>query len=453
MQSLISKYNVPGPRYTSYPTVPYWDKEGIEYDQWLASVKQSIKESNTTEGISLYIHLPFCESLCTFCGCNKRITKNHDVEDPYIKAVLKEWELYLELFEEKPIIRELHLGGGTPTFFAPDALDRLLKGILGKGIVPEEKAYSFEGHPNNTKVEHLKVLFENGFKRASYGVQDLDLKVQQTINRVQPYANVKAAAENSRDIGFDSISFDLVYGLPHQTVDNVSSTINQIRELMPERIAFYSYAHVPWIKGNGQRGFDENDLPKSDEKRALYETGYNLLLESGYKEIGMDHFALEKDSMYQSMKSKKLHRNFMGYTASKTQLMIGLGVSSISDSWYAFAQNEKTIEAYYGKLEENKIPIFRGHQLTAEDLILRKHILNLMCHFETDWKDNDMFHPFIEDALENLKEIEEDGLLEIQDKKLIVTEKGKPFVRNICMAFDARLIRNKPSTQLFSMTI
>jgi len=453
MQSLISKYNVPGPRYTSYPTVPYWDKEGIEYKIWVDTVKQSIQESNKAEGISLYIHLPFCESLCTFCGCNKRITKNHGVEEPYINALLKEWDLYLELFDEKPIIRELHLGGGTPTFFAPEALDMLLKGILSKGIVPEEKAYSFEGHPNNTRIEHLEVLYNNGFRRASYGVQDLDLKVQQTINRVQPFENVKAATDNSRAVGFNSVSFDLVYGLPHQTLENVSSTIEQVKELMPERIAFYSYAHVPWIKGNGQRGFDENDLPKSDEKRALYETGYKLLLDAGYKEIGMDHFALEQDSMYQSMEKKNLHRNFMGYTASKTQLMVGLGVSSISDSWYAFAQNEKSIEDYYKRLEEGRIPIFRGHHLNQEDLILRQHILNIMCHFETEWKSEELFHPFVLDAIGTLDEIEADGFIELSENRLTVTEKGKPFVRNICMAFDARLIRNKPSTQLFSMTI
>ncbi len=245
----------------------------------------------------------------------------------------------------------------------------------------------------------------------------------------------------------------MVFGLPHQTIENVSSTIEQVKTLLPERIAFYSYAHVPWIKGNGQRGFDENDLPKSDEKRALYEKGYQLLYEAGYKEIGMDHFALEKDSMYQSMQEKKLHRNFMGYTASKTQLMIGLGVSSISDSWYAFAQNEKSIEDYYQRLEEGKIPIFRGHLLTKEDLSLRMHILNLMCRFETTWTEEEWKTSFIQEAIGRLSEMEADKLIKIEEKRLIVTEEGKPFVRNVCMAFDARLIRNKPSTQLFSMTI
>ncbi len=453
MQSLISKYNIPGPRYTSYPTVPYWDKDGIELETWKQSALQSFKESNNKEGISLYIHLPFCESLCTFCGCNKRITKNHEVESPYITAVLKEWDLYLDLFQEKPIISELHLGGGTPTFFKPESLDKLLEGLFSKSIRPESYSYSFEGHPNNTRKEHLAVLANHGFKRASYGVQDLDLKVQRTINRIQPFSQVERVTQESRELGYDSVSFDLVYGLPHQTENSIKMTIERVKELMPERIAFYSYAHVPWIKGNGQRGFDENDLPKNDEKRALYELGYEALLAAGYKEIGMDHFALEHDTMYQSMREKKLHRNFMGYTASKTQLMVGLGVSSISDSWYAFAQNVKTIEEYYARIEENQIPIFRGHELNKEDLIVRKHILNIMCHYETSWKERALYHPFLEEIETRLEELIQDGFVEIENSTLKVTEEGKPFVRNICMAFDARLLRNKPKTQLFSMTI
>ena len=453
VQSLISKYNIPGPRYTSYPTVPYWDETGIPYEHWIESVKRSFKDSNQKEGISLYLHLPFCESLCTFCGCNKRITKNHAVESPYLDALLKEWDLYLELFDEKPIIKELHLGGGTPTFFKPENLKKLLEGLFAKAEIAEDPSFSFEGHPNNTNEAHLKVFAELGFKRASYGVQDFDPIVQKAINRIQPYRRVSEAAELSRKWGFDSISFDLVYGLPFQHLSSVKDSIEKVKQLMPERIAFYSYAHVPWIKGNGQRGFSEEDLPRDEEKRQLYEEGYKMLLEAGYHEIGMDHFALESDSMYQSMKNRKLHRNFMGYTASKTQLMIGLGVSSISDSWYAFAQNEKKLEDYYERLDKNEIPIFRGHELTEEDLILRKHILNIMCQFETSWHQPELQHPSVEESIGRLEELEEDGLLVLEEQGMRVTEKGKAFVRNICMAFDARLMRNKPSTQLFSMTI
>ena len=422
-------------------------------ENWTRSVKETFQASNASEGISLYIHLPFCESLCTFCGCNKRITKNHSVESPYIETLLKEWDLYLDLFDEKPIIKEIHLGGGTPTFFSPDNLRRLINGILDKSEKAESVSFSFEGHPNNTREDHLTTLAELGFNRASYGVQDFDEKVQKAINRIQPYENVSTVTDISRQNGFNSVSFDLVYGLPFQHISSIEDTIEKVKQLMPERIAFYSYAHVPWIKGNGQRGFSEEDLPKDDEKRALYERGYELLLEAGYQEIGMDHFALERDSMYQSMKERKLHRNFMGYSASKTELMVGLGVSSISDSWTAFAQNEKTLDAYTQKVENGEIPIFRGHLLNEEDLILRKHILNIMCHFETKWNEEANIHPSVFEATKRLEELEADGLLILEENGMQVTEKGKPFVRNICMAFDARMMRNKPSTQLFSMTI
>jgi oxygen-independent coproporphyrinogen-3 oxidase len=221
---------------------------------------------------------------------------------------------------------------------------------------------------------------------------------------------------------------------------------------MPDRIAYYSYAHVPWIKGVGQRGFDENDLPKDEEKRYLYELGKQLFFEAGYLEIGMDHFALPSDSLSKAMESKKIHRNFMGYTAGKTQLMIGLGMSSISDSWYAFAQNEKTIEAYTEKVNQGVLPIFRGHQLTNEDLIIRKHILNLMCNLETEWTIG-LSEETKKEIIDRLQEIVDDGLLEVSNTKIIVKEEGRMFIRNICMAFDLRLIENKPDTRIFSMTI
>src|SRR5690606_30286681 len=235
-----------------------------------------------------------------------------------------------------------------------------------------------------------------GFTRCSFGVQDYDEKVQKTINRIQPYEKVEAATLNARKIGYNSISHDLVFGLPHQTKEGIIDTINKTKALKPDRIAFYSYAHVTWIKGVGQRGYDENDLPTAEEKRVLYETGKQLLADLGYVEIGMDHFALPSDSMYKAMENKTLHRNFMGYTASKTQLMIGLGMSSISDSWYSFAQNLKTVEEYQETVNKGIIPIFRGHLLSDEDLVIRKHILNIMCHFETSWEDEAMQFPELE---------------------------------------------------------
>lgn len=451
--SLIQKYNVPGPRYTSYPTVPYWEEQYFSLKQWKQTLKRSFAESNQTEGISLYIHLPFCESLCTFCGCHKRVTKRHEVEQPYIQAVLKEWDLYCELLEEKPMIKEIHLGGGTPTFFSIEHLTQLIKGILAKAEIAPEHEFSFEGHPNNTTYEHLQGLYDLGFRRVSYGVQDYNETVQKAIHRIQPYENVKQVTKWAREIGYTSISHDLVFGLPFQSLDDVLTTIGQTNTLMPDRLALYSYAHVPWIKGNGQRGFKDADVPKDEIKRQCYEEGKKKLLAHGYHEIGMDHFALESDSMYQAFKEGSLHRNFMGYTASKTQVMIGLGISSISDSWYSFAQNVKTIEEYYECLEQNEIPVVKGHVLSQEDLIIRKHILNLMCSFTTSWADEYMQFAEIDEVLEQLKEMSQDQLIKIADSSVTILEKGKPFVRNICMSFDLRLKRKMPENRIFSMTI
>lgn len=452
-KSLVNKYNIAGPRYTSYPTVPYWDGNTFSLEKWKTSLVRSFKESNTKEGVSLYIHLPFCESLCTFCGCNKRITKQHSVELPYMNAVLKEWRLYLELFDEKPLIKELHLGGGTPTFFSPENLKYLISEILDSSELALNYEFSFEGHPNNTTREHLQALYDVGFRRVSYGVQDYNETVQRAIHRIQPFDNVKRATEMARDIGYTSVGHDIIFGLPFQTLEHVKETILKTKSLFPDRLAFYSYAHVPWIKGNGQRGFQDTDLPSAPLKRAQYEMGKQLLGEVGYEEIGMDHFALKTDTLFQSMENGNLHRNFMGYTASKTQAMIGLGVSSISDSWYGFAQNVKDIKSYYELLREDTIPVYRGHILNDEDLVVRQHILNLMCRFKTTWHKDELYFDGLPDALVQLKEMEADGLINISRNSISIKEKGKPFVRNVCMAFDVLLKRKKPDTQLFSMTV
>ncbi|QCX52571.1 oxygen-independent coproporphyrinogen III oxidase [Elizabethkingia sp. JS20170427COW] len=452
MKSLVNKYNIPGPRYTSYPTVPYWEHDTFNQEAWKSSVVRAFQESNQEEGISIYMHLPFCEALCTFCACHKRITKRHDVEEPYLAAVLKEWDLYLQLFGEKPKLKELHLGGGTPTFFSPENLKKLLSELFKTVDIAEDPEFSFEGHPNNTTYDHLKTLYDLGFRRVSFGVQDYNEKVQKAINRIQPFENVKNVTEWAREIGYTSVSHDLVFGLPFQNWELMENTIRKTLALHPDRLAFYSYAHVPWVKGVGQRGFDENDLPSGDEKRKLYENGKKLLEELGYLEIGMDHFALKHDDLYQSMENKKLHRNFMGYTSSKTLLMIGLGMSAISDSWYAFAQNEKSVEAYEKMVNNGEFPIVKGHILNPEDLIIRKHILNLMCKLETTWDEHSYF-PELDTALEKLQEMQKDGLVEISDHKITITEKGRPFTRNVAMTFDLRMLRNLPETRIFSMTV
>ncbi len=451
--SLVTKYNVPGPRYTSYPTVPYWDRDSFSLAGWKESLKQSFKEHNKTEGISLYIHLPFCESMCTFCGCTKRITKNHSVEAPYIHALLKELALYRELLGERPVVQQVHLGGGTPTFFSEHNLKSLINGIFKIADCADSCEMSFEGHPNNTTLEHLQTLSALGFKRVCYGVQDYNETVQKAINRIQPFEHVQRATEMAYRAGYTSVGHDIIYGLPFQTLDHVKNTIEKTIQLFPDRIAFYSYAHVPWIKGNGQRGYDEANLPNAEEKREQYETGKRLLLEAGYVEIGMDHFALTTDDLYFAEQEGRLHRNFMGYNASKTRVMLGLGVSAISDSWYSFAQNVKGLDEYYHLLENNMLPVYRGHLLTEEDLVIRQHILNLMCHFETRWDKPELCFDGLAETLIRLGELEADGLIEFMLNGLRVTTKGKAFVRNICLAFDLRLQRNKPETKLFSMTI
>jgi len=450
---LISKYNVAGPRYTSYPTVPFWDNDRFSLKEWKSSLTRSFQESNSSEGISLYIHLPFCESMCTFCGCTKRITKNHSVEIPYIRSVLKELSLYTKMFGERPRIKQLHLGGGTPTFFEPKHLERLLLGVFSIGTKVPDCELSFEGHPNNTTKEHLSTLAKLGVKRVCYGVQDYNHTVQTAIHRIQPFENVLVVTKNARKLGYTSVGHDIIFGLPFQTKEHVIYTIQKTIELRPDRIAFYSYAHVPWMKGNGQRGFQEKDLPTANEKKIQYEIGKELLIEAGYVEIGMDHFALETDALYTAQLENKIHRNFMGYTSSKTQLMLGLGVSAIGDSWYSFAQNVKGLKEYQNLLENNILPVFRGHILTDQDTIIRKHILNLMCNFETSWEDDSMIFPELQDVLVRLKELESDGLVNIESKRLLVTKTGRSFIRNVCLPFDLRLHQKKPNTQLFSMTV
>ncbi|MGY0040720.1 coproporphyrinogen-III oxidase family protein [Pedobacter sp. NJ-S-72] len=270
IKALIAKYHVAAPRYTSYPTVPYWDSEGFDQEKWAYAVSNSFTHSNHQDGISIYIHLPFCESLCTYCGCNTRITRNHKVEDPYIEAVLKEWKLYQKLFDLKPVIRELHLGGGTPTFFSAENLELLIEGILKPAIIHAEAEFSFEAHPSNTTHAHLDTLYRLGFKRLSLGIQDFDPKVQLAINRIQSVEEVALVTAQARAVGYHSVNYDLIYGLPLQNIEGLTDTITSVLTLRPDRIAFYSYAHVPWVRP-GQRRYTELDLPSAAEKQELYD--------------------------------------------------------------------------------------------------------------------------------------------------------------------------------------
>ncbi len=446
---LIEKYNVPGPRYTSYPTVPYWDSPPTA-TQWQKLVKESFDLYNDTDGVSIYIHLPYCESLCTFCGCTTRITVNHAVEKPYIEALLAEWKLYTDLFGKKPIIKELHLGGGTPTFFSAEHLSELIHGIKELSHFDQHAELSFEANPNSTTFDHLKTLSELGFKRLSLGIQDFDPVVQKTINRVQSFDQVKRVTDWARGLGYKSVNYDLVYGLPHQTTSSIENTIDLVNLLRPDRIAFYSYAHVPWVKP-GQRSFTEKDLPEAKSKHAMYVLGKEMLIAAGYSEIGMDHFALPKEELTRAFRAGNMHRNFMGYTTQSSKLMIGLGVSAIGDSWTGFAQNIKVVERYMEVVLRGEFPIFRGHILSEEDLMIRKLILDIMCHFKADL--NEVKSSAVTNSLLLLKELESDNLLTVNKDEIRVTNSGKPYVRNICMAFDQRLMIKAPSTQIFSMTV
>jgi oxygen-independent coproporphyrinogen-3 oxidase len=447
----LAKYDVPGPRYTSYPTVPYWEDTPSEA-QWLEHVRAAFQHgAGAGPRASIYVHVPFCRALCTFCGCNTRVTRTHAIIMPYVQAVLAEYAMYRErLGTDRPGISELHLGGGTPTFLDPGELEALVGGILAASRVRDGAVLSIEVDPRVTTAEQLGILAQHGFRRISLGVQDFDPTVQDIVNRVQSVAQVRAVTETARKLGFSSVNFDLIYGLPLQTSASIDLTMAEVCALRPDRIALYGYAHVPWIKP-GQRRFTEIDLPEGAAKRALYERGRAHLEQAGYREIGLDHFALPTDTLWQAASAGTMHRNFMGYTDAFTRPLLGLGVSAIGDAGDAFMQNEKELQPYHERIARRELPIHRGHLLDAEDRVLRRHILNLMTRMATRWSGEDAT-PFLDGIGERLAEFAADGLIELQPQGCRVTEAGRGFLRNICMAFDARLARRSPERQLFSQT-
>ncbi|GAB2526153.1 oxygen-independent coproporphyrinogen III oxidase [Rufibacter soli] len=452
---LVKKYNVPVPRYTSYPTVPFWGNSLPDTQAWQETLLSTFKATNKEEGISLYLHLPFCESLCTYCGCNKRITKNHGVEPIYLKAILQEWDKYLALFPEKPVIREIHLGGGTPTFFSPENLTHLLTKLLANAEVHPQHEFSFEGHPNNTTAEHLQALYDLGFRRVSYGVQDLSEKVQKAINRIQPLENLVRATEQAREIGYTSVNYDLIYGLPFQTAESIAETFRQVIALKPDRIAYYSYAHVPW-KEKSQRAYSEEDLPAEDEKLALYTLGQKMLLEAGYEDVGMDHFAFPEEELCVAQREGRLHRNFMGYTTNQTQLMIGLGVSAISDLYRGYLQNVKTVEEYYALLAMGEWPVMKGFLLTELDVQMRRHILDIACNGQTSWQDSPALALIQGKVVPALQDLSADGLIELGENELKLTSTGRRFLRSVCAAFDLYLKATPaegPAKPMFSKAV
>ncbi len=449
---LLRRHDVPGPRYTSYPTVPYWTTTPGP-DDWLESLANPVG-TGPGAGAAIYVHVPFCESLCTYCGCNTRITRNRSLAPPYVDVVLAEWQLYRDRLSpaDNLPLAELHIGGGTPTYLEPRDLGRLVEGILSGVRLADHAELSIETDPRVTRRAHLEVLAQLGFTRISLGIQDFDPAVQKSVNRVQGEDLVRKVVDEARELGFRGVNFDLIYGLPFQTESSIRKTLEAVGRLGPDRLAFYAYAHVPWIKP-WQRTFTEDDLPVGEAKRHLYETGRDLLADSGFHEVGMDHFAKESDSLWKAANDGTLHRNFMGYTARPVFPLIGLGVSSIGDSWRSFAQNEKAVEPYSQRVLAGELPILRGHVLDREDLVLRRHILNVMTQFATRWTEPEQRTPFLEESLPRLAALAEDGILELHGDGCTVTPIGRAFLRNVCMALDARLARKDPGDRLFSRAV
>jgi oxygen-independent coproporphyrinogen-3 oxidase len=452
--ALLSRYDVPGPRYTSYPTVPHWESTPTS-EEWISHLGRCLADGSDA---AVYVHIPFCRSLCTYCGCNVRITRNRSLTVPYLDSVLTEWQLYRRaLGIERLPVGELHLGGGTPTFLTPPELTHLIEGLLAGARLAADAELSIEVDPRVTSAEHLQALAALGFRRISLGVQDFDPRVQDIVNRVQSEEQIREVSDTARSLGFQSVNFDLIYGLPLQTEESIRSTMAAVGRLRPDRIALYSYAHVPWIKPQ-QRRFTEADLPVGDAKRALYECGRELLTGEGYREIGLDHFALPEDALWKASESGTLHRNFMGYTSRRSVPQLGLGVSAIGDAWSAFAQNEKVLERYEERVALGELPIVRGHVLTAEDLELRSRILELMTRFRTNWDERGSAGGFLRDIGTRLAPLASDGLIVVNEDACEVTDVGRAFLRNVCMAFDARLVRQRAGSApagapVFSRTV
>ncbi len=447
MTDLFKKYDVPAPRYTSYPTVPYWT-DSPSTAEWLESLNRAFAKPAPW---SLYLHIPFCETLCTFCGCNTVITKNHGKEPDYKDRLLKEFLLYKNQVHglAKSPLKHVHLGGGTPTFLSAENLNVLLSELFKHCMISSD---DFEGSvevdPRRTNKDQLSVLKKLGFDRLSLGVQDFNPEVQRIVNRVQPYEMTQKITDEARDLGYRSVNFDLIYGLPKQTLESIREMTEKTLKLRPDRIALYSFALVPWIKPQ-QRLFKDEDVPFGEEKRAFYELARGMLLDGGYIEIGMDHFALPTDLLAVAQSKHTLHRNFMGYTDQKTDVLLGIGVSSISETPDCFHQNEKVLPVYERHIDKGEIPTLRGHKLSVLDRQQRQLILQLMTQFEVTLPTDDQ----AQDLRGYLSSMIEDHLITLEGRKLSVLKEGRPFLRNACMGLDQRLREKQPGSKVFSQSL
>jgi oxygen-independent coproporphyrinogen-3 oxidase len=444
---LFAKYDVPVPRYTSYPTAPQWHDMPTT-DQWLASLSAAVDRPGSS--VSLYTHLPFCESLCTFCGCNTVITRDHGRAKPYVELLFRELDAYLArvpALRDKPIC-QMHLGGGTPTFSSPEILGEFLDGVFARlARDPHGFEGSVEADPRVTTTAHLDALRERGFTRLSLGVQDFDLAVQRLVNRIQPFELTADLVTHARASGFESVNCDLIYGLPGQTIESMKVTAEKVITLSPDRMAVYSFARVPWIKP-AQRKFKDEQVPVGAEKRALYDTIRRPLLEAGYVELGLDHFAKPQDGLARAAAGGTMHRNFQGYTERRTTILLGIGVSAISETPDCYHQNEKIIAVYDRRIQAGEIPTHRGHRLSADDQRRRGRILALMTDFAVNLDPAE-----VADAKTFLGELIADGLVTLEGSQLRVPMQGRAFLRNIAAFFDAHLRTEQPKGPLYSRSV
>jgi len=446
---LINKYNRSGPRYTSYPTANNFSELSLEEYK-----RQSVMSNQRRTTISLYCHIPFCDTVCYYCGCNKVVTKDKSRAEPYIEALFKEIDIQSSLFDKDRLVEQMHFGGGTPTFLSGEQIIRISNKLQQSFNFSTDGEYSIEIDPRGIDESLIESLAKARFNRISLGVQDFDLEVQKAINRVQSFEQTKAVIGMSRENGFKSISIDLIYGLPRQSKDTFKETLESVKELLPDRISLFNYAHLPQLF-KPQRRIDIEELPSPSEKLDIFHYSLEYLIEIGYTYIGMDHFALPEDPLAIAQSKGNLYRNFQGYSTHSECDIVGLGLSSIGQVADSFSQNEKSLDKYYKVLESGQLPIVKGLIINQDDKIRRELIMELICHFEINISSLEKrysikFANYFASSLEKLSEMQNDGLIEMKNDSLKVLDKGRILVRNICMIFDNYL---ESSDAKFSKTI
>ncbi|QDL54819.1 oxygen-independent coproporphyrinogen III oxidase [Rhodoferax aquaticus] len=446
-EDVLRRYDVSGPRYTSYPTADRF-VEAFGADDYALALKQRRSGAAAMAlPLSLYVHIPFCESLCYYCACNKIITKHHDKGAVYLRYLSREIDLHTALIGQGQVISQLHLGGGSPTFLS-DAELRELMGMLRRNFsfVPGGE-YSIEIDPRTVNSARLDTIADLGFNRLSFGVQDFDLAVQKAVHRVQPAEQVFELMGAARSRGFDSVNVDLIYGLPQQTPESFSRTLNQVVELRPDRIALYAYAHLP-ERFKPQRRINTVELPTGGSKISMLSGSLATFMGAGYVYVGMDHFALPEDSLAIAKRQGRLHRNFQGYSTQPDCDLIALGVSSIGRIGATYSQNAKTLEEYYDYLDQGQFPVVRGLALTRDDLVRRAVIMALMCQGELYYESIDLsflidFRSYFAAELSALELLAEQGMVEVDEQRVLVTRQGWFFVRAVAMVFDKHLQTDK----------